>query len=538
MNRQGRVLIVDDLEQWRRELVSILQREGFATASADTATLALERLQTDIYHVAVLDIRLVDSDLNNTDGIDLLRELGKRGLSEATKIIILSAYGTTEQMREAFKDYKVIDFLSKDRFTRKGFLESVHHAFAQETPINLNLKIHWQQVKGAEQAVHNLEVGGVRIKRNPELQSQLALELEDLLCRLFDKAHSVIVRPLTSGQSGTGVLRAQPFYDHGGGRAVIVKFGDFQKIDHESRQFTECVQPFISGGRATSILAKRRTPHLGGLLYSLLGADKEQWEDFGHYYERSSTQKVIDVLDHLFLDTCGAWYANLGRLQPFDLTSDYREMLGFSQASLDHALLQMQKTVKGRQKLVFTALSQERSFLNPLQKIDEQSLMRSTYTCITHGDFNDQNILVDSSGHSWLIDFQATGPGHVLRDIAQLDSVIRYLLLSHDEATLDERLQMEEALCSVSHFSQVEQLNTLLQTTNQALAKTYAVVVHLRTLARKLVAQNLSNDMSEYSIALFYFAINTLRFYAIPSCQREHALLCASLLADRLELNK
>lgn len=538
MNRQGRVLIVDDLDKWRKELVSILQREGFATASADTATLALERLQTDIYHVAVLDIRLVDSDLSNTDGIDLLRELGKRGLSEATKVIILSAHGTAEQMREAFKDYKVVDFLSKDRFSKQGFLESINHAFSKEAPINLDLQIHWQQVKGPEQVVHNLELGGTRLKRNPELQNQIALELEDLLCRLFDKAHSVIVQPLTSGQSGTGVLRAQPFYSHGGGRTVIVKFGDFQLIDHESQQFRECVQPYISGGRATNVLAKRRTPHLGGLIYSLLGAEREQWEDFGHYYTHSSTQRITNVLDHLFLDTCGAWYANLGRLQPFDLTSDYQAMLGFTQENLDHALLNLQKSVKGRQKLIFTSLSKERAFSNPLQEIEELSFMRPTYTCITHGDFNHQNILVDSSGYSWLIDFQATGPGHVLRDIAQLDSVIRYVLLPTSDATLDERLQMEETLCSISFFSQVEQLNTQLETTNKALAKTYAVVVHLRTLARKLIAQNLSDDISEYYIALFYFAINTLRFYAIPSCQREHALLCASLLADRLELNK
>ena len=71
---------------------------------------------------------------------------------------------------------------------------------------------------------------------------------------------------------------------------------------------------------------------------------------------------------------------------------------------------------------------------------------------------------------------------------------------------------------------------------NKALAKAYSTVVHLRILARKLVSQNPSDDMSEYYIALFYNAVNTLRYYSLPPGQREHALLCASLLADRLEL--
>lgn len=538
MNRQGRVLIVDDLEKWRKELVSILQREGFATTSADTAGMALERLQTEVYHIAVLDIRLVDSDQNNFDGISLLHDLDKRGLSESTRIIILSAYGTPEQMRKAFKDYRVADFLSKSHFTRKSFLESIHQAFLKEALINLELSIHWQQVKGPEQVVHNLELGGIRLRRNPDLQSKIALELDDLLCRLFYTAESVMLRPFTIGPSGAGVLWAQPFYPNGGGRAVVVKFGDFQQIEQEAHNFKHYVQPFVSGGRATSILAQRRTPHLGGLIYSLLGVDKDQWEDFGDYYQHASPQKVKDVLDHLFLDTCSAWYANPGRLQPYDLTSNYQSMLGFTQENLDSALLNLQKSVKGRQKLSFTALSQERAFTNPLLKIEEQVLMRSTYTCITHGDFNQHNILIDGSGHSWLIDFQATNPGHVLRDIAQLDSEIRFVLLSAHEATLDERLHMEEVLCAANLFSEVPQLAARMTSTNQALAKACDVIIHLRTLARKLIAQNPSDDMSEYYIALFYYAVNTLRFYNLSSCQREHALLCASLLADRLKLNK
>lgn len=534
MNRQGRILIVDDLEKWRKELVSILQREGFAATSANTSVLALEHLQTEIYHVVVLDIRLVDDDQSDSSGIDLLRELSKRGLSGATNVIILSAYGTHEQMREAFRNYGVADFLSKNHFTRKSFLESIHQAFLNNASINLNLNIHWQQVNGSEQAVRNLDLDGTRLRRNPSLRSQVALELDDLLCRLFYSATSVLLRPLTNARSKVGVLYAQPFYPHGGGRPVIVKFGDFQRIEQEAKHFKKYVQPFIGGGRATSILVQRRTIRLGGLIYSLLGAENDQWEDFGVYYHHSNAQEIMDTLDHLFLNTCSAWYANPGQLQPYNLTGSYQRTLGFTQENLDQALHKLQKSVSGWQKLSFTALNQERVFTNPVLKIEELSFTYSTYICITHGDFNQHNLLIDNSGYSWLIDFQATGPGHVLRDIAQLDSEVRFFLLNFNEATLAERLQMEEALCSIEFFNEVEQLKNPLTTTNQALAKAYTAVVHLRMLAGKLIAQHWSNDIKEYYIALFYYAVNTLRFYNLSSCQREHALICASLLADRL----
>ncbi len=378
----------------------------------------------------------------------------------------------------------------------------------------------------------------MRLKRNSALQSRVAFELEDLLCRLFYNASSILVQPLATGRSGTGVLLVQPSYASREGHELVVKFGDFHKIQEEFTNFTQYVQPFVGGGRNTTALQLRRTPQLGGILYTLLGAGSHHLEDFGAYYQHSSIQEINTMLDHLFLDTCSAWYANAGQLEPYNLTEDYQQMFGFTGKNLERALLELQKYVQVGHVLFFKALKSERSFVNPLPALEGPPLIRSTYTSITHGDFNQHNLFVDTDGHSWLIDFQSTGLGHILRDVAQLDSVIRFVLLAPEEATLEERLLMEETLYSPEYFSQVTYLEHALHTENQALAKAYAVVVHLRMLARQLVAQNPADDISEYSIALFYNALNLLRFYGIPSAQRTHALLSASLLSDRYGLGK
>jgi translation initiation factor 2B subunit (eIF-2B alpha/beta/delta family) len=143
---------------------------------------------------------------------------------------------------------------------------------------------------------------------------------------------------------------------------------------------------------------------------------------------------------------------------------------------------------------------------------------------------------VDTDGHTWLIDFQSTGRGHILRDVAMLDSTIRFQLLAAEETTLEECLELEETLNSITRFSHVSQLANKLVTQNQALQKAYDTVVHLRTIARKLVAQNSSDDISEYYAALFYNALKALHFSTLSQRQHEHAMLCASLLADRLNL--
>ena len=113
-----------------------------------------------------------------------------------------------------------------------------------------------EETEGLEELDSLLEDAG----GEGEEGSGFAEELDDLLCRLFYQATSIIVKPLEPGFSGTRVLVVEPFYEkRGGGQAVVVKFGDYRKIDEEYRNFKDYVQPFIGGARSTTVLERRRT---------------------------------------------------------------------------------------------------------------------------------------------------------------------------------------------------------------------------------------------------------------------------------------
>src|SRR5579875_972375 len=107
MSKQGRILIVDNLSVWCDELVETLWRVGYYADSVSTIADALDRLQASFYHVLVADIHMKDSDQSNIDGLALLAELEKSGLSEATKVIMLCGFGTRRKMRDAFPTHRV-----------------------------------------------------------------------------------------------------------------------------------------------------------------------------------------------------------------------------------------------------------------------------------------------------------------------------------------------------------------------------------------------------------------------------------------------
>lgn len=536
MKRPGRILVVDDAERWRTTLSEILEQGDYRTDTAATVAEAKRCLSQHLYHLIVLDIRMEDTDESNTEGMTMLDYLKATYPGESIRIIMLSAFGTKEQMRIAFRDHTIDDFMSKLDFDDRVFLEQVNTIFANKVKANLNLAIHWQAASGPEHVVVGLDIGEHRIKRTEsERVASIGVELDDLLCRLFCHAETLLVGPLTPGHSGAAVLRAQPFYPTGGARPVIVKFGEAGKIAAEYHNFEEHVKEFIGGGRSTTVHDVRYTLHLGGIAYSLLDAREDGIQDFGGFYRHATTSQIIEVLDRLFFHTCGAWYANTGNLKAIDLTAQYIDLLGLKREKLELAISEQLKGVEGRHKLYFRGLAEKRPFTNPLVAMDH-AFVRPTYSCVTHGDFNQHNILVDANYQTWLIDFLSTGQAHRLRDVATLDTVIRIQLLQAEEATLEERLQMEERLARVVLFSQLEQLGDEIPTSNPAIAKAYTISLHLRGIARRLVMHNPQQDMSEYHIAALYLALNTLRFYGLSAVQREQALLSAALLAEHLGL--
>jgi CheY-like chemotaxis protein len=91
------VLLVDDNSDAVEALAELLRMEGYEVVSAESAEIALERVESFRPHAALLDI-----GLPKMNGYDLARALRARPSLRTLRLIALTGYGRAPDRQRAF----------------------------------------------------------------------------------------------------------------------------------------------------------------------------------------------------------------------------------------------------------------------------------------------------------------------------------------------------------------------------------------------------------------------------------------------------
>jgi CheY-like chemotaxis protein len=96
-----RILVVDDLADWRKTLSGLLREEGYKVDITDSFQSAVTLLRSKKFDLAILDLRLDETDENNTQGLDLASEIKRYWMS--IKTIIITGYDNPEIVKRAME---------------------------------------------------------------------------------------------------------------------------------------------------------------------------------------------------------------------------------------------------------------------------------------------------------------------------------------------------------------------------------------------------------------------------------------------------
>ena len=105
METKPRVLVVDDENSVRASFDRVLSEDGYAVNTAPDGLSALERLRSERYDLAFVDLRMP-----GMDGMEVVRSI--RTTQPAVQVIIVTGYGTEGTAREA-SNLGVFEFVAK-----------------------------------------------------------------------------------------------------------------------------------------------------------------------------------------------------------------------------------------------------------------------------------------------------------------------------------------------------------------------------------------------------------------------------------------
>lgn len=99
--KNHRILVVDDLDDWRKTLSGLLREEGYEVDTANSLKAAMKLLRSQKVDLAILDVRLDETDENNSQGLELAAEIKRQWAS--IKIIVITGYENPDVVKKAME---------------------------------------------------------------------------------------------------------------------------------------------------------------------------------------------------------------------------------------------------------------------------------------------------------------------------------------------------------------------------------------------------------------------------------------------------
>ena len=180
-----RILIIDDERPILMTLEALLNRHGYQTETATTATLGLRAMKTNPAALVLLDLQLPDAD-----GLETLERL-KKDFGDS-QVIILTAHDSLNNAIESIKR-GAFHFISKP-YAPEELLSLVEQALEKRSLLQETQALR----EKAEQLEKRLELAETRLA--PVFKSKVMQEMEELISAMAPSDANVLI----TGESGVG----------------------------------------------------------------------------------------------------------------------------------------------------------------------------------------------------------------------------------------------------------------------------------------------------------------------------------------------
>lgn len=541
IRQQARVLIIDNDVRVVEQLQPLLEKRGFCVASTGYDKTEDESSETGWIdaivgfarkfrpHVVIVDLRLRNDYMDEESGLIIIPQL------DAAYNILYSARLTFDVVDRA-NEQGVYKCIAKGAGGTKKILDALKDASEQGSAQYAGVNIQWPPKWSGESVVRAI------CKDAPiDMADDLIFQLykgDANNAEILDVMGQEVSPPLTSRRRSTVVKVRPPSRE-----PSILKLASAKRIRAEQQNYSEHVEGQMRGAFHTQLVASTLFWDMGGLIYSLIsGQNIMSFAD--HYARHTDAELIVLPLKHLFAEV---WRSHYERQDECLEDTEYGTLY-----DLYDVMYKFDRIFGTPEKFDLIGWTDKPIVSSPLEWIlanRESSRMAAARIAVTHGDLHSDNIFVNDE-HAWVIDFERTGKGHILRDFVELEIDILTRLTS---SQIDYRTFAEicKLLLSSNAFNmQAEPMpvpHDIPQSVKCEAKKSMDVIRNVRRIARELVVPF---SMSEYRWALLLNALFVAYHSDMPkdptpnqtthlnrTMQQGRAFIFAQLICEHIESN-
>lgn len=515
MNEQihlPRVVLVDDDPEFLEDLQTLLSLKGFSFAfvrsQGEPLVLQTRQLVKQFRpHIVILDICLLD-DLNPFDksGLSLLP-------SVASAYCILCSNRLSNKLTAELQGLSNVTWIDKSRFEK--LTEILCSGTKKMCILQKGLVIQWPSNFSSQRIIRSVLGSDADV---PPLMP------DDLLCQLFPEDTLLTLEHLGGKNSGSHEISR--------GRSVVlrvdrtnrvprvVKIGLSERLQNEQNNYRDFVHGQLLGLFHARLERISHFWDIGSAVYSFVGLDEVAIPTFATFYEKESEPEVIlQPLRHFFAIVWRHHYSNKVSSENESLFELYDKALWLS-----NRFPIIEQLITGSYAYLFA------DFTNPLSWLKEhikESKVETIYKAVTHGDLHGDNLFVNYH-HAWAIDFERTGPGHILRDFVELEIDIIVRLASLTNELFPEFVQ---TLISIHPSTEILAVSEQLKAEESA-HKALRVIWGIRQIADEVTK---SFNLREYLWGLLLDALFVTALPLAEPQQYERAFILASIICSHLQ---
>lgn len=247
---RGAVLIVEDRVNWQDMLSQVLEEEQYQIQVASNAQEARALIRTNEFDLAIMDLRLDDSDPNNFEGLELLSDFSKA--SSRTRAIVLTGYATVPVAVKAMANEKTVYLLEKQTFDSEKFLELVREAMQHVPPKGKPLsKADYLRGMTLDEMVSHLVLEGKRFHGKRE-HREMKGTLNAIVTNLLSGLEPLIPDPKgvqkVTDKAGNVIAYEARFWSKELGEGILLRIGEQQKsIPAKTKKLREYTLQNVAG---------------------------------------------------------------------------------------------------------------------------------------------------------------------------------------------------------------------------------------------------------------------------------------------------